>query len=74
MSIPKTPIKKPDDYYRVIGFMINDLTEFYEMKRRQEECNHGTEFVGRGDKTNTIPYGFDFCPDCGADLTKGLKL
>ena len=53
--------------------IARDLTEFYAMKARQEECDHSYNARFDNDKIVKEKYDSDFCPACGADLTKGAN-
>lgn len=83
MSIPKTPIMLDDndEFEDADGNILRsrdiarDLTEFYEMKRRQDECDHTyfTTFVVSGvlhSRNDFKRYESPHCPKCGAYLSK----
>jgi len=62
-----------------------DLTEFYDLKAKQDECDHmrmihysnplfqNMQIVGIRDFEEQELYETAFCPDCGAYLTKGVN-
>jgi len=74
VSIPKTPIKcfegsiiDQDGFLLMDDEIARDLTEFYETKRKQEECGK------TGHINADMQLKMNHCVFCGADLTKGAK-
>lgn len=89
VSIPKTPIRaKNDDFYFPCFYdkdgkylenrdIARDLTEYYTLMKKQEECGKTghikvlTIFNQENDCEEEVLA--PFCWKCGADLTKGAK-
>ena len=80
MSIPKMPIKSNESYHVTgwVNFLFDgdgnsidltadiasDLTEFYEMKKMQSECDHKPN--NKNDEY--CLWYHERCPKCGAKL------